>query len=362
MILGENGVAYLNYGGGATAFNIADGTSLWDYASPCDCTTHLVNAISGGGLIINDPTLGLISLDASGNATMTGTIATTPSPWSLGNWVGVVGDPLMAMFVGPSLNSTLLALSDFPMLHGNRQATSAAPKMIMSVFIPVAPGATGDPLFGTTAAAGAHITSALSQSPVDLRLFISTGSDQATAQKFIDNVASPLDVVAFIGHGDLRPNGTGLMSVGLFFTDIEIVLTQFRNNNTQRPVDKINTAAKIIFVGSCDTSTEFLSLWDINSTNGGRALVVPDLTEMARLNPNFTEITQQEVDLVQATFVLEQIAIGLSRGDAIQKAVTDANAFVRTKYDGNPGMQTNPLAQWTVAPGGDTNARTKPQN
>jgi hypothetical protein len=349
MILGENGIAYLNYGGGATAFNIADGTTLWDYSSPSGGLTHLVNAVSGGGLIINDPTLGLISLDAAGNTTVTGTVATAPSPWSLGNWVGVVGDPVTAMFVGPSLNSTLLALSDFPMVQGSRQAGDGSPKPTGSTFI------TRDPSINPSTRYSAFQFPTEMQSNVWVpktkayNTFFLT--QDATLNAFLTEVKKPDIAVAFIGDSFLITNPTTnrMFSIGLYLFDRAFAKTgNFQLSSSPLRLSQVPNQARVIFIASCDVGREFISLWGPLPSDGKRALIVP--TTAVLNNPS-----AGPVDLLHAKtawlIIAEKMMV---EGTTAAAAVQAANDFMMANFFGE---------RWKVV--GDDNATLKaikPQN
>jgi Glucodextranase, domain B/IPT/TIG domain/PQQ-like domain len=124
MVLGDNGNAFATDQGTVVAFNVADGTTVWTYASQStNGPLDLVAATSGGGLSINDGNAGVVTFDASGNPTASGITSSFPSPWSLGNWFGAVGDPVLARFTGPLL---ALADSDYPFLNGDAEGQSAS--------------------------------------------------------------------------------------------------------------------------------------------------------------------------------------------------------------------------------------------
>lgn len=362
MVLGDNGMAFVTDQVNVVALNVTGGSAAWSYTSQSTTAPlDLVAAISGGGLTVNDGSAGIVAIDPSGNPTTSGITASAPSPWPIGNWVGIMGDPTLTMFVG---TSTDLAVTDWVVLQGSRQTKSAAPKLSMSVFMPVAPGLPNNTTFGTTTSAGNNIVAALSKKPVDVRLFLDTNPPLATVQNFKDNVATPLDIVAFIGHAFLISVSGVNISVGLRFRDLSLVVNNspaltFTPNEMVVRTGPIQTAAKVIFIGSCDTNSAFLSMWDINTDTITRALVVPDLARMATLNPTFSSIDQGSVDLVQATIALEQITILLSKGESVSKAVGDTNTFLSTLYQNNPGLHNNPLAQWTVI--GGQNVQPKSQ-
>ena len=73
MVLGDNGLAYVNNGGTVTAFTVGTVSSVWSYNAPANSNgMHIIASSAGGGLVVKTTTSGVdtvVRLDANGNPT-----------------------------------------------------------------------------------------------------------------------------------------------------------------------------------------------------------------------------------------------------------------------------------------------------
>lgn len=100
--------------------------------------------------------------------------------------------------------------------------------------------------------------------------------------------------------------------------------------------DSLSTTAKVIFIGSCQTTDIFINWWNLNlnSSPGGRALVVPDIATMtARQAQDVPASNTGFVDLQQAAVGYEKFVQTLVQpGKTVQNAVDAANAAIAAFY------------------------------
>ena len=131
MVLGENGIAYADNFGEVRAFDTNSGASPWTY-SPGPFV-NLVGVLSGGGVIVNQSNLGLVTLDSAGKAIASlGINVPSAVPWALVNWAGVFNNSF-AFFPGPT--ARFLA-SNFSILFGDAQNQRRAKTPEISNFVP----------------------------------------------------------------------------------------------------------------------------------------------------------------------------------------------------------------------------------
>jgi len=88
MMLGNDGTAFAANSTGITALNVNSGSVLWTYSQPL---LNLLAATPDGGVILNQPGAGLVTLDPSGTRiASSGTDVASALPFSLTGWGGIV--------------------------------------------------------------------------------------------------------------------------------------------------------------------------------------------------------------------------------------------------------------------------------
>jgi hypothetical protein len=195
-----------------------------------------------------------------------------------------MGDPsgALAEFAGPSTN---LAISGWPMSDGARQSLHKSPTPEIAHFIPFDKDVIGiDPQTAIN-----EIKQDLPQPAVAIHYsFIKSA---ATVEAFVKTLARPLSAIGFIGHSvDVQVGDTNqFYSVGLSFNLANEVLVLPPNPNPPFPVPQyqnstttaqIQTQAKIVFIGACFIGPTFQSIWNINGQTLGRAMVVPQSSQV----------------------------------------------------------------------------------
>lgn len=364
IVLDENGVVYaaVNFGGQGTITALAGGTSiLWSYQTSASDSVHLIGALGGpGGVIVIDQQQGLIALDANGNpGTPSGTPFATPvtlapsivSPFTLGNWAGPMNGAISMIAEpawGGSSSGTNFAISPSPMADGDTQRQHHYQQPVIAHFIPVIGASLGiDPQTAVN-----EIIQDLPEPSVAYHLqFLELA---ATVQAFTETLKTPLSAVGFIGHSidvpNVLANPTAFTSIGLSFAEGNQVLVLPPNPRTLFPIPqyansvittRIQTQAKVVFIGSCYIGSDFQSLWNINNTTTGQAMLVPKSTTVPVILGHA---------LVAWTRLLDDMIL---RHMSVQSALTETNAYLLTLP---PDANGNPVTeQWQII--GDSSVR-----
>jgi hypothetical protein len=347
--------------GTLTALSGAAG-SLWSFVTPPSDTIRGIGALAGaGGAVVLDQFQGLISVDASGNpGTPSGGPFLPPnsfftssfiSPISLGNWIGPVNG-LISMVVEPAVNGALsvtnFAVFPYPMAGGDAQGRKHYQQPVIAHFIPIEAAQLGiDPQVAI-----AQIKQALPQPKIATHLsFLGTN---ATVQSFVDTLKSPLSAVGFIGHsvdvGDNDVNPTTFTSIGLSLADANQVLVLPPNPRTPFTIPeyansitttRIQTEAKVVFIGSCFIGPDFQSLWNIGPSTKGQVMVVPTSAGSSVILGHALVAWDRLLD----DLVLQHMTVG--------SAVTDTNTYLKSLP---PDVNGNPITeQWQ--PVGDSSVK-----
>ena len=330
MLLGENGVAFATDLKSVVAYSVSNMAPMWTHSS--SSSMDMVAATAGGGVVVNDASQGLVSLDPNGNpTTFPGTVTSTLptiTPWSLGNWIGALSGSL-AEFSGPS---TDVALSDWPEPEGNPEAQNAPHKPAFSHFVVEDPGPQYSMSFFRS-----QMTSSGFLPPRKADHLFRLGQD-ASVKTWLSDAQNRLDAMGFIGHSiEVQDSSGNVFSVGLQFADKGLV--KAGSYTFSIPVVRVNsvaTNAKVLFFASCKIGDVFNSLWGIDSNTKGRALIVPS-----------TPI--QNTNLLNGAIAWLSIATALAEGKTVSQAVQLGNDAVAASFGTD---------RWTVI--GDLNAKIAP--
>jgi hypothetical protein len=212
--------------------------------------------------------------------------------------------------------------------------------------------------------------------PVNHRFLI---GNSVTPEAFLTQISETQDAVAFVGHSTsvlFDPTGkdnfqkyaVGLIMGSTVGTDNEAIVIASNPNPPagldllkpgnidavyasqdprfrKRP-SKLDSHAKIIFIGACNLADVFKYWWNINESTHGQSLVVPA--------PG-----NDDVPLGIARFEWTLIAQGLAQGKSISDAVAAANStiHVATLFD-QPVPTT---LSWIVIGDNKLKLRTKSQ-
>lgn len=121
-----------------------------------------------------------------------------------------------------------------------------------------------------------------SRDVVNARFFLKDG--KATVDNFQKEARNHLDALVFLGHSQLEA-GEHSQSVGLRFASPNAEMPWYNevlmpfpydplfSGGIQRNVERIETDAKVVFIGSCHLGPKFKQLWAINENTIGQALV-----------------------------------------------------------------------------------------
>jgi hypothetical protein len=267
LALGVNGIGFATEGTRVASFDSNSG-QVASVSHPGDVASMFANA--------------------DGTVTVKSALESSSSPWSLGLWSGIRNQAI-ALSAG---GNTILASSEFPTSFGDREPTNASLKPKLVHFVTAPPtdlGIASYQAFTSGMTAGDVVPS----SKADHKFYV--GSN-ATPEAFLSAVAKPIDAVGYIGHSwDIFPNPGSpgsTFSVGLWFKTTNAVLvrpsqagdnppyilddTNLRLVNTTR----IDSQAKVIFIGACYSGPAFESLWNIHDASStqpattGQALIV----------------------------------------------------------------------------------------
>lgn len=225
MVLGQNGTAFANTGTAATAFNLSGMAPLWTYTTQSPNGMSVVAATGDGGLIVNDSSQGLISVNVNGAPGSATPAPADAAPWTSGNWIGDFNDTLPGMAGGPLAS---IAMNSWPVLNGSRKGTHSSPKLTIATFIAVAPSTVYP--FDNTLDTENEMKGAISAKAASQRYYINPldGTPTASTTNFFLENGNPADVIGFIGHslvaGSNDPlDPIGNISIGLGFTDFYLV-------------------------------------------------------------------------------------------------------------------------------------------
>jgi len=271
-----------------------------------------------------------------------------PSYWTLGTWHAYQPDLTLAAITGKAIATALL----YSESQGSAKKGHAPQKPDVAHFIPVDQTSLGI----SSQAALTQIEQLLPQPVADHLPFLGSA---ATAPKFLNIVARPIRAIGFIGHSvdppDPSPLDGNFYSVGLrFFGGQALVLpptdvppfpvpTYVNSITTTR----INTQARVVFIGSCFNGPSFMSLWNIHDqtiteqATKGQAMIV-------LANPNSAVILGHAV--VEWARILDDMILQHMSVDA---AVAEANQYLLNQ---GRDVQGNPITeQWKVV--GDGNVK-----
>src|SRR5260370_20880130 len=368
LVLGENNTAYgttqVNTNSGATAsqltaFDINSGAAKWTWQEPQGHSVRLVMAETDDGLVTKD-------LDQNGNETIAsfdssdapvydtslGSSLSDLDYWTLGEYLSVGNDPANLAFkkVASTKSPQPATTSKSHPRGKHKNGDSDRPEILHFV--------TNDPAPPTVTLQNYRhqFEQVVSQSTAPSKYFL---RDDGTVPAFLSAVHTPMDMVGFIGHAAELPAcgtctpPTPIQSYGLVFgvqpdaTHLGkwflLRISKTGDNPGYNPpsgpnvtlVNKIETRAPIIFIGSCRINPMFEDLWDITDQSKYRALIVP--------------AGNTDVDAGVARCALEEIARSFAAGEDIQQAVVNANKLILSLYT-DPAYMT----QWKVIGGTDS--------
>ena len=264
-----------------------------------------------GGIALQGPDGLLLAVDRDGaTATVGPLLASGLTQVSAGVWAGVASDGTLAALNGPELVESSFS---FQARGGNRQGGNAPNIPTIVTFIPA---------YTLRDAPAIYLPSDVEteiRSDVGVqrrRNLIFFKADDAKLSTFKTEMARQQDLVGFIGHSLLTPNPE--RSVGLKLID-GVIVKRMPPPQIGDPgglteiVDRIESKARVIFIGACKLGPEFLSLWDIDQTTTNRALIVPVGSDT-------------NTNLVAAAFVWRVIVDYMGRqGATVQDAVAAGN-------------------------------------
>lgn len=185
---------------------------------------------------------------------------------------------------------------------------------------------------------------------VDIKMY-----RNATLGAFKDALDTTNAIVAYIDHGAIIASP---MASGLCFTGnnclMDRALTNIGGIQYENPTgwhwfpqDSIAPKAKVVFLGACGITKDFISFWNLQP---GHVLIVPDYnpTGNPKINPTM-EIFENEVAWEWA-----QIASNLAAGNTVDVAVKAAKDFADLH-------QVPPNSwKWKVIPTGGGNVKFPP--
>ena len=238
LTLGESGTAFAtgltaaSEGGDVNqivSFVLNSGSANWSYQAPPGATASIIAATDAGGLVakIRGATDSVIRFDGAGNGTFDGA-PTNP----LTNVDFLYKDT----FIGNYNTQTILSSSGqlvnvspnvWPRPAGNRQLQHAASKPEVVTFLPShldfpPPNTHYDisdfysEMLATVPSVSEKNTSPRPVTTKAIQKFLD--SNDARVQKFTAEVVRPLDVLAFLGHGVVKNDGSpNEFSYGLWF-------------------------------------------------------------------------------------------------------------------------------------------------
>ncbi len=248
-----------------------------------------------------------------------------PSYWNLGAWNVSEGDGSLAAVVG---NSSFIASSTWPESGGGTPRQHAPKKPLLAHFVP----ATESDIGATYAGFQDGMKDTVPVSSANHRFFMGAA---ATPEAFLAMLAKPTSGVGFIGHSFDIATQPVASSVGLVFSlDNSAIVRppsptdnpsyEITSNLRIVKVTRINTQAKVVFIGACFTGAAFESLWNIHDATGnqpatlGQAMIVLS-------NP------RSEVPLGHALVAWERILDDMvNKHMTVRNAVAEADAYLPT--------------------------------
>jgi hypothetical protein len=321
----SQGIAYIKTESEVSAVQVTNWNPVWTIESD----GLPIVALDGGGAAIHDAVSGALKVvNSSGVVISTATVAllAPSSAYVMGAWEG--SDTLngsLTSLVGPSVteNPTSFAVEDGT---GNVYLQGGPKRPLLMHIMPV------DPLAPTfTVSAFERKVSKFART-FELSFVRKEAADVPTIMEAFGN--AKVWAVAFIGHAMVRPT-TPFLSVGLKARDgsgaiikkavdpADQIYADPLHKDTSLLVDRIETSAKLIFIGSCNTNPEFQSLFGIEDTpSETRALVVSQT--------NRPPTPEGDTDLrLAAETAWIKILEGLDAHDPLVDAVATANLYLQ---------------------------------
>jgi Beta-propeller repeat len=269
-----------------------------------------------------------IAVDANGNAYVGGITR------ALGMWPMISNNEL-ALVYGPDVT---VADSEFPDPQGTWALTNAPKKPTIANFIPVSSSE-----LGVSPQGALNDILANTNNMADSEPFL---APKSTTANFKTELARPISAVGFVGHSlDLQvtpPPNSPVFSIGMVFSDTNLVRKPESGDNPDYSSSvsasddlevQLSTNASVVFIGSCYVGSYFESLWAIDITTTGKALIVPS-------NPS-----QQSV-LGHSVFAWSNILHDmLVNGMTVDDAVRQTNGYLHSLKDVNGHAV---IEQWQV--------------
>jgi hypothetical protein len=187
VVLGDNATAFVTDGYDLAAFSTATLQPIWAYTSTGG-SLSFVTATSGGGVAIEDSQLGLIQIDASGNASSPTAGFSNWGPWALGFWP-LIPNNVLALVSGPNV---VTSLSVFPESQGGGPLNRQPNKPVVAHFLPTSFSSYGASSYDS-------LTRGMKEYVPDATHNFSLGA-QATATIFQNELAKPVAAIGFLGH------------------------------------------------------------------------------------------------------------------------------------------------------------------
>jgi len=342
-VLGDNNTAFAINGQQLVAFDVNSGAALWSWQPPQGHTVALLAASTGGGVVAADAgfdsnnTYGeqIVSFDAAGNPTYDSSMG--PGVNGLDYWA--FGEYLGATNVFQQIMSALpfqVPLTPSPRPGSNPSGNRGPNVARISTFIPVGQIDDRNPEQVTVS----QFEATFKQDVPGIDLFSDHINGQDTSERFQKQIDDgSWNAMAFIGHSVFTTTPSGIISVGICFSDVCLekqpapgepgytnqppgLTPSYGNLGWVTVPPPFGTKTRIVFIASCYASDNLRRWFAISNSTKGRVLIM-------------SNNDQNGTGLLAAADAWRRIAKDLVNGLNVQTALANVNNDPHYKNDLN---------------------------
>jgi hypothetical protein len=343
LVLGDNNIAFASNSHELIAFDVNSGAVQWTRLAPQNHQFPLVAASAGSGVVAtdlsydnsNNPTEQVVSFDSTGNSTYDTSIAsgiTNLDYWGLGEYLGVSSVFQQVMSATPFE----VPLTPSPRRGSDRSGNGGPNLARISTFIPVGQIDDRTPEQITVS----QFEATFKQDVPGIDLFSDHINGQDTSERFRKQIDDgSWNAMAFIGHSVFTTTPSGIISVGICFSDVCLekqpapgepgytnqppgLTPSYGNLGWVTVPPPFGTKTRIVFIGSCYASDNLRRWFAITNSTKGRVLIM-------------SNNDQNGTGLLAAADAWRRIAKDLVNGLNVQTALSNVNNDPHYKNDLN---------------------------